>query len=310
MTPRRRRELAAARAELLRGEPAAVAPRDAAPVPSRAADPLRSQLDAPRRARASRRDGSAGRNRTAGSSRRGIRRPRRRPGRGRACPHCRRDTRDATGAAPARAPRATSPSRPERGGFTICEPDVAAGRPPGADLRQPLRAAAAQNLRHAARCVRRRAPPHPRARPRAFAHLRRSTCAASRRARNRDRARSCPRLREDARRRPERPPVADAGSGCRKARGRERDPSSSRDSARPQSSRQPERANRRRPAARMQMQPQALDPGRLQILRTRRRAGAMATSRALTIRVACRPATCRIGERQRIAVGGRRRTRW
>ena len=79
-------------------------------------------------------------------------------------------------------------------------------------------------LLHPARCVRRRAPLHRRARPRASAHLRRSTCAASRRDRNRDRARSCPRLREDARRRSGRHPVADPARAAGRPGDRESDP--------------------------------------------------------------------------------------
>ncbi len=112
------------------------------------------------------------------------------------------------GAAPARAR-----GQPRRRDRSAAGSRTRAGRRHRPPTRRGSEAAAACSCRagslHPARCARRRAPLHPRARHRALVHPRRSTCAASRRDRNRDRARSYPRPREDALRRSARHPVAD-----------------------------------------------------------------------------------------------------
>ena len=161
--------------------------------------------------------------------------------------------------------------------------------PPCTDLRQPLTAGAPEHLGArrvpggvAHRVARELDAERPRARP--------SRGGASRRARSRDRAHSSPRRAQvlggggEASR-------CSAGKGCRKAVGPCSSPISSRDSRTPC---QMPAGAREEPAARggMVMQPQALDPGRLQP-GEHASSTVAATSRALMISVACRPATCR-----------------
>ena len=95
---------------------------------------------------------------------------------------------------------ATSPSSPERGGLTYASrspPPSPTTRGSAADVGHRRRG----EPRRAARSGPHRAPPRPRARHRAPGRRSGSTCAASRRARSRDRARSSPLRHADARRR-------------------------------------------------------------------------------------------------------------